>query len=261
MNTSELRVGFVGGGRVARILVGGWCAGSTLPTVLQVHEPADGAYEQLRQVSTAVTRAPIADVAAADVVFLALHPPALLEVLPVVSASLNPAAMVVSLAPRIPLNVLTAGLGTGNVARMIPNAPSMIGKGYNPVCFAERTDAASRTRLLQLASAWGEAPEVPERDLEAYAVLTGMGPTYFWFQWEVLRQLGAEFGLASDVADRAIHHMIAGASATLLESGLAARAVMDLVPVRPLDGIEADVIAAYNDRLRALHARIRPAIV
>lgn len=260
MRTDDLRVGFVGGGRVARILIGGWRAANAL-TTLRVYEPADRAYEQLAEVSATVQRTTITDVAAADVVFFALHPPAVLEMLPVVRASLNPAAMVVSLAPRVPLSVLAAGLGIDRLARMIPNAPSIIGKGYNPLCFAGGTDAPSRKRFLQLASAWGEAPEVPEGDLEAYAVLTGMGPTYFWYQWEVLRELADEFGLARDVTDRAMQHMIAGAAATLLESGLPARAVMDLVPVRPLDGIEADVTAAYRDRLRALHAKIRPAVV
>ena len=34
-----------------------------------------------------------------------------------------------------------------------------------------------------------------EDKLEAYAILTAMGPTYFWFQWQELLQIGLSFGL------------------------------------------------------------------
>jgi len=105
---------------------------------------------------------------------------------------------------------------------------------------------------------WGESPEVPEADLEAYAILTGMGPTYYWYQWQALREAAAQFGLSPDRADEALQHMIGGAVATLLESGLSPAGVMDLIPVRPLQAIEESVSAAYGTALPALHAKIKP---
>jgi pyrroline-5-carboxylate reductase len=47
--------------------------------------------------------------------------------------------------------------------------------------------------------------------------------------------------------------------ATLLQSGLTPAAVMDLIPVRPLQSIEESVTAAYGAALPALHAKIKPA--
>jgi pyrroline-5-carboxylate reductase len=261
MDTRDLRAGFVGGGRVARVLVGGWRAGHALPGTILVQEPADAAYEQLVQVAPMVQRSSLAEVAGADVVFLALHPPALAQALPSVAPLLAASTTVVSLAPRIPLGALVSGLGSANVARMIPNAPSIVGKGYNPVCFGPDVDADSRARLLRLAEPWGPSPEVPEAHLEAYAVLTGMGPTYYWFQWDLLRVLAGEFGLPPDATAAALQHMIAGAAATLLESGLPAGTVMDLVPIRPLEGIEAQVAEAYFANLRGVYAKIRPSVV
>jgi pyrroline-5-carboxylate reductase len=141
---------------------------------------------------------------------------------------------------------------------MIPNAPSIIGRGYNPVAFGEGVDAATREGLSALFAPWGAWPEVPERDLEAYAILTGMGPTYYWYQWQALRDVVLQFGLAPERADDALRQMLDGAAATLLQSGLTPAAVLDLIPVRPLQSIEESVTAAYGTALPALYTRIRP---
>ncbi len=260
MNHDQMRVGFIGGGRVVRVLVGGWRHASALSFPVLVNEPDDKAFAQLADACPEVRRASLGEVAAADVVFLALHPPVLASVVPALRPSLNPQAIVVSLAPKIPIVTLTAGLGTSRVVRMIPNAPSIIGQGFNPITIAGVLDAAGRQRLSALFAPWGVWPEVEERDLEAYAILTGMGPTYFWFQWQALRDVAGQMGMSADRADDALRHMLDGALATLLQSGLTPAGVMDLIPVRPLEAIEPSVSAAYREALPALFAKIRPAV-
>jgi pyrroline-5-carboxylate reductase len=259
MSETQIRVGFIGGGRVTRLLAIGWHRASADPAGVLVHEPDEAAFARLAAAAPHVRRASAAEAAGADVVFLALHPPALGPALPAVRPHLSARALVVSLAPKIPLAALTAGLGTPRVARMIPNAPSIIGRGFNPVALGPGLDAGDRSGLATLFDPWGAWPEVAEADLEAYAILSGMGPTYYWYQWQALREVATGFGLTPERADEALRQTIQGALATLLESGLAPAEVMDLIPVRPLQGIEASVSAAYAEALPALHAKIRPA--
>jgi pyrroline-5-carboxylate reductase len=256
----QMRVGFIGGGRVARVLVGGWRRAGALSFQVLVNEPDDAAFERLAELCPEVSRSSLAEAAAGDVVFLALHPPVLASVLPVLRPCLDARAIVISLAPKIPLSTLTAGLGTARVGRMIPNAPSIIGRGYNPVAFAGGLDATARQILAPLFAPWGTWPEVDEKHLEAYAILTGMGPTYFWYQWQALREVAGQMGLSADGADDALRHMLDGAVATLLQSGLSPAGVMDLIPVRPLEAIEPSVSAAYRETLPALFAKIRPTV-
>ena len=258
MGDTQQRVGFIGGGRVTRVLVGGWRHAGSLPEVIFVNEPDDSAFARLAELCPEVRRASMEDAAAAGVVFVALHPPVLASVMPGLRPCLGPQATVVSLAPKVPLSTLTAGLGTARVVRMIPNAPSIIGRGYNPVAFGEGLDDSARKDLSALFAPWGAWPEVPEHELEAYAILTGMGPTYYWYQWQALRDVSVQFGLSPERADDALRHMLDGAVATLLQSGLPPAAVMDLIPVRPLQSIEESVTAAYSTALPALFAKIRP---
>jgi pyrroline-5-carboxylate reductase len=258
MDSTQKRVGFIGGGRVARVLVKGWRHAGVSSVDVVVNEPDDSAFVKLAELCPGVRRASMADAASAAVVFVALHPPILASTMPALRACLGAEAIVVSLAPKIPLSALTSGLGTTRVVRMIPNAPSIIGRGFNPVAFGDGLDAAARQGLSALFAPWGAWPEVPERDLEAYAILTGMGPTYYWYQWQALRDVAVQFGLPSERADDALRQMLEGASATLLQSGLPPAAVMDLIPVRPLQSLEESVTAAYGAALPALYAKIRP---
>jgi pyrroline-5-carboxylate reductase len=253
-----MTIGFIGGGRVTRILLGGWARAQALPSRLLVHEPDDGAFSQLPGLAKGIERARIDEVGAADVVFLALHPPKLREVLPVLRPQLTARTLVVSLAPKVTLGELESGCGTARVARIIPNAPSIIGQGYNPVSFALRMDTAGRAEILRLFGPLGETPEVDERRLEAYAILTAMGPTYFWFQWQTLRELGLTFGLTEDAIDVALSRMLTGSVWTMFQSGLSPSAVMDLVPVKPLAQQELQIAQTYKDVLVALYAKIAP---
>ena len=104
----------------------------------------------------------------------------------------------------------------------------------------------------------GECPEVAEEKLEAYAVLTAMGPTYLWFQLQALREVAAGFGLTEAEILPALKRMVCGGARTLLESGLTAAEVMDLVPVKPLAEMEAQVAEMYRTRLPAIHQKIKP---
>jgi pyrroline-5-carboxylate reductase len=114
---------------------------------------------------------------------------------------------------------------------MIPNAPSILGIGYNPIAFSDTLSAAEKTELLGLFQSWGQCPQVAEDKLEAYAILTAMGPTYFWFQWQEMLQLGLSFGLDRPEVETGLAGMINGGVSTLYESGLSPEVVMDLVPV------------------------------
>jgi pyrroline-5-carboxylate reductase len=181
------------------------------------------------------------------------------EVAASIRGALKPAAIVVSLAPKVTIARLAEHLGGfARIARMIPNAPSLIGAGYNPICFASALTAQDRQGVIELLRPLGDCPEVEEAKLEAYAILTGMGPTYLWFQLETLRKLARECGLSDAEITPALKRMVCGSTRTLLEAGLRPLEVMDLVPIKPLAEEEAAIRQAYETRLPALFNRIKP---
>ena len=111
--------------------------------------------------------------------------------------------------------------------------------------------------MRSLLAPLGAHPEVAEEALEAYALLSGMGPTYLWFQLYQLVDLGCEFGMTREAALQAVTAMAAGAARTMTEAHLSPEAVMDLIPVKPLAPIEPTVKASYASVLSALHAKLK----
>lgn len=252
-------VGIVGGGRIAKIILGGWSRCDEWPASRVVVSDCDpAALDRLRNEFPAITvcqdnREP----AAQDVVLFALHPPAFPGVLAEIKESVRPDAIFVSLAPKWKASGVSQALGGfDRIARVIPNAPSIVNAGYNPVwCSPVLTDV-DRARVRNLFAPLGEFPEVREESLEAYAIVAAMGPTYLWYQLYQLIDLGCGFGLGRDEASKAVGAMVAGTSATMGASGLTPEAVIDLIPVKPLASMEATVRQSYVETLSALHKKL-----
>jgi len=176
-----------------------------------------------------------------------------------VKGAIKADAVVVSLAPKFTFAKLSGLLGGFNrLARVIPNAPSVVNFGFDPVAFAPALSAADKTEVTSLLAPLGECPEVAEEKLEAYAVLSAQGPTFLWFQLQALREVVAGFGLSEAEIAPAMKRMVCGAARTLLESGLTPSEVMDLIPVKPLGEMEPQVAEMYRTRLPAIYQKIKP---
>lgn len=73
-----------------------------------------------------------------------------------------------------------------------------------------------------------------------------------------LTALGESFGLNQSEAESAVRDMLSGAVNTMLESGLNAGEVQDLVPVKPLADVEQMILEAYRTKLKAVFEKIKP---
>lgn len=253
-------IGFIGGGRIARVMLAGWQRANALPANITVYDPAPAALDALKAAFPSIkVTANLASAAACDVVLLATHPPVMADTLKAIAPALRKDAILVSLAPKFTIAKMQELLGGfDRLARSNPNAPSLVNKGNNPLVFSPTLGTAERAAITGLWAPLGACPEVDEAKIEAYALITAMGPTYLLFQIQALRELAVQFGLTQAEADEGIRRMLDGAAATLLDSGLAPADAMNLVPVKPLAEMEPTVLELYRTRLPALFAKIKP---
>jgi pyrroline-5-carboxylate reductase len=253
-------IGFVGGGRITRIFLEAWTRARNTPAQITVSDPNAGSLSNLKNRFPGVTTTSDNVVAASqDIVFLAVHPPVMAEATASIKGNIKPGAVVVSLAPKFTTPKLSELLGGfARLARVIPNAPSVVNFGFNPVAFAAALASADKEAIRTLLVPLGECPEVLEEKLEAYAVLTAMAPTFFWFQLQALREVVSGFGLSEAEIAPALKRMVCGTARTLLESGLTPAEVMDLIPVKPLGEMEPQTTEMYRTRLPAVYEKIKP---
>jgi len=253
-------IGFIGGGRITRIILGGFDRKEKWPGKVIVSDANNDVLKDLQKRFPKIEAAggDIKKPSVADVVFLALHPPAIMGILGEMQSTLRRDAIVVSLAPKISISQLSGGLdGFPRIIRMIPNAPAVVNNGYNPLAFSVAFSKEEKKKLRTWFKVLGDCPEVAEEKLEAYAIITAMGPTYFWFQLYELEDLGNSFGMAPKEVKESVAKMLKGTINTMTNSGLTPMEVMDLIPVKPLGEEEANIRNIYRTKLQGLYNKLK----
>lgn len=257
MKTKSL--GFIGGGRITGIFLqviennkSEYKAIVVYDTDTAVLQKLKGRFPVIRMAASA------AEAAEQDMVFLALHPPLILSTLQSVKSNLKAGSMLISLAPKVSIEAMASILPhVTNIARLIPNATSIVNEGYNPICFANGFSDVKKQFLLRILRRMGRTFEVEEPKLESYAVISAMLPTYFWFQWKELIGIGGEIGLSAEESRNAVRDTLLAAVRTYFYSDLQPEEVMDLIPVKPIGDHETAISGFYRDKLIPLYSKMK----
>ncbi len=259
MKTNSL--GFIGGGRVTKIILQAFENSGILFDRIVV---SDTNPEVLNSLKTkfpkiTVTADNLQEVVQNEVVFIALHPPVLMETMAKINDFVSKDAILVSLAPKLTIEKMAGALGGfANLVRMNPSASAIVNKGVNPIAFSPEMQVDAKNKILELMRSLGSTPVVEEPKIEAYAVISAMGHTYFFFQIQKLKELAVTFGMSDKEAQTVLTEMLWGTTETLFKSGLPYNEVADLVPVKPMGEVEETIKGYYDQYLTGIFAKIKP---
>ena len=252
-------IGFIGGGRVTRILLQAFKNENAQFSKIVVTEPNQDVSGKLKESFPEIQVDNASLAASQDIVFISLHPPVIMDILGLIKGNITGNTIVVSLAPKITIAKVSSKLNqVKNVVRLIPNATSYINEGYNPVCFSSEFSMNKKQQVLDLLSLMGTTFEVPEEKLESYAIMSAMLPTYFWFQWKELAEIGQKIGLSEKESNDSINDTLIAALKLMFKSGLSPKEVMDLIPVKPIGEHEPQITEIYKAKLIGLFEKIKP---
>lgn len=224
---------FIGGGNMARSLIGGLVARGCAAANIHVSEP----YEPLRDalvrdfgVATYPDNASAADATSTWV--LAVKP----QVMRTVCEQLAPLAqaqrpLLVSIAAGITSAQLDRWLGGGQtVVRAMPNTPALLGLGASGLYANARVTAAQRAETEALLQATGITEWVRDETLmDAVTALSGSGPAYVFLLAEAMQAAGERQGLPAESARRLALQTVLGAARMLAEAGEDAAALRQRV--------------------------------
>lgn len=257
MKTKTL--GFIGGGRITRIILQAFKNKNAQFDSIIVFDPDKKTCDSLKQKFSEIGIAESPEIVAKqDLVFLAIHPPILIETLDRIKDAVNAESIVISLAPKIALDKMVQEIPAIKMVRMIPNATSYINKGYNPVTFDDSFSKKEKKTLFNIFDLLGKTLEVEEYKLEGYAIVSAMLPTYFWFQWKKMEEVAIQTGLSENEARKTIRRTLKRAIDTFYKSGLSEEDVMDLIPVKPIGQNEQEIERIFETNLLGLYQKIKP---
>jgi pyrroline-5-carboxylate reductase len=216
------RIAFIGGGNMARSLVGGLLKTGVAANAIRIAEPQAAAREALGRDFGVASYADNALAAAeAEVVVLAVKPqmmPAIRDGLRDILQRQRP--LLISIAAGVRLDQLERWFGALPIVRCMPNTPALIGAGATGLCANARVSAPQRAQAQHILDAAGTTRWIDdERLMDTVTALSGSGPAYFFALVEALEDAAAAQGLPRDTARALAVQTCLGAGRMLAESG------------------------------------------
>ena len=186
-------------------------------------------------------------VSVADLVLIVVKPQDVADLLPEVSGSLRPGAVVASFAAGVRTDQIEAALPTGTpVVRIMPNTPAVVGEGMFGASPGAACSDEQVSMIGDLLSAGGKFVVVDEKLQDALTAVSGSGPAYVFYLAEAMIAGGVQAGLDAATARELTTQTILGAAKLLAESDDDAAELRRRV-TSP-NGTTAAAIATFDDR-------------
>jgi pyrroline-5-carboxylate reductase len=153
----------------------------------------------------------------ARIVLVGVKPGMVPDLLREVADSLEPDAVVVSVAAGVTIATMEA-LVTGAVLRSMPNTPSLVGRGVTGVAAGGRSTDAQLDLVRTMFETVGSVLVVPESRIDALSTISGSGPAYVYFLIEQLTRTAVDLGFTAEEASTMVEGTFIGAAELLAAS-------------------------------------------
>ena len=224
---TDMKVGFIGGGNMASAMIGGMIQkGVVSADDILVSVRTEKSVERLtNQFGVQATMENEAVVAGSDLVFLAVKPNQIKNIINLVKNFISPEKIIVSILPGKSLQWLGTEIGKPTkLIRTMPNTPALVGEGMTGVCANDLVTEEELQLVLTLLKSFGRAEVVPE-----YLMDTVSSPAYVFLFLEALADAAVAEGMPRKQAYEFAAQSVLGSAKMLLETGMHPGELKDMV--------------------------------
>ena len=217
-----MKIAFVGGGNMARAIIGGLIAKEAAKAAdIVVIEPDPSArLRLLAEYGVRAVEAPGPELAGIEAVILAVKPQNMREAAMKLAGTVGD-ALFITIAAGIRIADLSRWLGgRKRIVRAMPNTPALVHAGitglHAPAGVGDPDRAAAQHLLASVgATLWFEE----EGDLDAVVAVSGSGPAYVFYAIEALETAARSLGLAEGASRSLALWTFVGATKLAIERG------------------------------------------
>jgi len=216
-----MKTAFLGGGNMARAIIGGLVAkGTRAADIVVVEIDAIARLKLVGEFGVNTVETPGNELSHVDAVILAVKPQQMREAA-MGLARVAGDALFVSIAAGIRIDDLSRWLGgRKRIVRAMPNTPALVHAGVTGLHAPGTVSAADRASAEALlasvgATIWFDS----ESDLDAVTAVSGSGPAYVFYAIEALESAARELGLAEGAARSLALWTFVGATKLAIERG------------------------------------------
>ncbi len=219
---SKIAITFIGGGNMARSLIGGMIQKGLPADRIKVSEPVAVLAEDLAKDFSVATFSDNQEAAADSNIWVFAVKPQVMKSVCQQLASLAQASkpLIVSIAAGITSQQLDSWLGGSMpVVRIMPNTPALLGAGASGLFANEHVDTEQKQHAQNLMQATGITVWIENENLmDAVTAVSGSGPAYVFLLAEAMQAAGIAQGLSAEAARALTNQTLLGASRMLSET-------------------------------------------
>jgi pyrroline-5-carboxylate reductase len=198
-----VNIAFIGGGNMARSLIGGLLARGWHAHQIVVADPMPAQLEALRtQLAVRITDDNATAAREADIIVLAVKPQEMQRAADGIREAIAARRpLLISVAAGIRASDIQRWLPGMPIVRTMPNRPALQGCGMTGLYATADVSSERRTQAEQILGAVGATLWLErEQHLDIVTAISASGPAYFFLLIEMLEQAGAAQGLAPEVS-------------------------------------------------------------
>jgi pyrroline-5-carboxylate reductase len=242
---------FIGAGNMARAIIAGLVAGDYPANKISVCAPSENNCNKLNQDFGVISSDDnIAEARKAEVVVLAVKPQLMADVcLPLQQHVDFKGKLVLSIAAGVQVARFYALLGDKlNLVRIMPNTPSLVGKGMTGLYAPEQVSQSDRDFTTELMSSVGKVCWVnDENGINSIIAVASSAPAYFFLFMEAMQQEAERLGFDSETARLLVQQAASGATA-LMEANSTLPLSTLREQVTSKGGTTAEAIRIFNEQ-------------
>ncbi len=217
---ASFSIGFIGGGNMARSIIGGLAADTSASIHIQVYDQSADTLTQLASdfgIIAATSNQQLIE--QCDVVVLAVKPQVMQSVLGELDASKTQAAFL-SIAAGLKINSLAKWLDSDvAIIRAMPNTPALVQCGASGLYANRHVSTQQKEYADIIMQATGIALWVDSEDsLDSVTALSGSGPAYFFLVMEAMQSAAEKLGLNAETAKQLTLQTALGAATLASQS-------------------------------------------
>ncbi|RLM19067.1 pyrroline-5-carboxylate reductase [Brenneria alni] len=241
----QRKIAFIGAGNMAQAIVAGLIGGGYPAQHISVCAPSGARRDALAAKFGVISSADNVRCAQqADVIVLAVKPQMMASVCEPLHQQVDfSGKLVLSIAAGINIARFQALLGEAvNIVRIMPNTPSLVGKGMSGLYAPATVSAADREFTAGLMKSVGKVCWVEsEQGINGVIAAAGSAPAYFFLFMEAMQQEAVRQGFNPDTARLLVQQAASGAAA-----------LVEASPDTPLSALRENVTSKGGTTAEAL---------
>jgi pyrroline-5-carboxylate reductase len=196
------KIGFIGAGKMATAIIRGIISSNVCSCenifVSDINKESLAKMEQDLKITPVENNNFV--VQNADIIFCAVKPFVLKEVLEGVKDDFTENKLLVSIAAGVSIKTIEEYTGKMPVIRVMPNTPAFVKAGMSAICKGTFASDGHADFVCKIFGSLGKAIKEDEANIDVITAISGSGPAYFYYFINEFAKAGVKYGLDEKTA-------------------------------------------------------------